>query len=166
NNYNTAVPLLEQYGFKAIFFIVSESIGRDNFWHDPATEPRIPMMNEEELKRLIDRGHEIGSHTLHHPNLARSDRTRVFEEVNQSKKHLEKRLKCSIVSFAYPYGAGAHEPAIVDTVRAAGYRFACSIRQGLAHLSHEPYTLKRLLIRGDDGWFDFYLNITRGRARL
>lgn len=49
-------PVLERYGFKGHFFIVSELIGMPGF------------MSENQILDLLARGHMIGSHSATHPS--------------------------------------------------------------------------------------------------
>ena len=37
-----AQPILREFGFRAVLFVVTNALGRDNFWHDPSSETRIP----------------------------------------------------------------------------------------------------------------------------
>lgn len=166
NNFTSALPLLQRYGFRAVFFIVHEAIGRDNFWHNPDTEKRISMMKPAQLQQLVSEGHEIASHTCSHPGFETIDRVRIQHELTASKQALEKITEKKVVTFAYPYGTGAFVPSIQEMVKKAQYRYACSIRQGKGDLKKHALCLKRLLIRGDDTMFDFYLNLTRGKSRF
>lgn len=166
NNYIDALPVLRKYGFKAVFFIVSSTVGRHNLWHDPAEEKQIPMMDTNTLKRLVQEGHEIGSHTVSHIDLEKADPGSVDDELQKSKSDLERMIESSIISFAYPYGAGAFSSGIPEAVAQAGYQYACSIRQGIAQLEKNVLNLRRILVRGDDNRLDFYLNMTRGKSRF
>lgn len=166
NNFTSALPLLKRYGFRAVFFIVAEAIGRDNFWHNPETEKRISMMKPAQLQQLVSEGHEIASHTCSHPNIESADSVRIKQELTESKQILEKIIGKKVVSCAYPYGGGAFDPSIQEIVKKIPYQYACAIRQGKADLKKSALCLKRLLIRGDDTMFDFYLNLTRGKSRF
>ena len=42
----------DEFGFRAVLFVVTNALGRDNFWHDPASEVHIPMLSWEEVKEL------------------------------------------------------------------------------------------------------------------
>jgi peptidoglycan/xylan/chitin deacetylase (PgdA/CDA1 family) len=166
NNHENAYPVLREFGFRAVIYLVVEAIGRDNFWHDPATEIRIPMLTWKEVQEMQAGGMEFDSHTLRHPRLSRLDNAKAREEIQKSREVLTERLGRAPVSFAYPYGDGADEARLHALVREAGYRWAVSVHQGKADLASQPYGLRRIFVRGDDWTWDFHLNMTRGRARF
>ena len=127
------------------------------------------MLGWENIKEMSDYGIEFGSHTLTHANLlyCKDEPRRLSFEVNESKRILEEKLNIPVISFAYPYGAGANDESIKKILKVAEYRIACGIKQGKVKLSHKDMlSLKRVLIRGDENMFDFRLNIETGKARL
>ena len=67
--------------------------------------PRIPA---EEIRKLY-RGHEIATHTLHHPTIARSPLSRVAEEILEDRKGLEKLAGYVVRGHAYPNGSYSKE---------------------------------------------------------
>lgn len=165
NNFTEAFPILKEFGFRAVFFIVSSSVGRMNYWHNESEELRQEMMGWDELRQIASAGMEIGGHTYSHKNLVGIPPDEAEKEVKDDKALLEKNLGRKIVSFAYPYGK--FNPPVKKIVEDSGYRFACKIKQGKNAVPFEDnFELRRLLIRGEEGMFDFYLNLTRGRNRL
>jgi peptidoglycan/xylan/chitin deacetylase (PgdA/CDA1 family) len=154
---------------KGNIFLVFETIDSHNSWHDPATEPWLPMLTWKQVSEMQDSGViEFGSHTMRHRNLPRVASDDARWEIRESKKRLEEKLGREMAGFAYPYGAGAYDPEIRRFVLEAGYRYDFGIKQGISPWPWAPESgpLKRLLIRGDDTMLDFHLNMTRGRARL
>jgi peptidoglycan/xylan/chitin deacetylase (PgdA/CDA1 family) len=167
DNYTEAFPVLQKYGFKAMFFLVSDTIGIINKWHDPATEPHQKMLSLEQIKEVQAAGMEFGSHTLSHLNLNELSIEAANIQIAESKPVLEQALGKSVDIFAYPYGAGAYNPAVKQLVKPAGYKLAVGIKQAINMLGHEDlFALKRITVRGDENLFDFYLQITRGKNRL
>ena len=167
NNHEAAFPILKEFGFKAVIYLVVNALDKgDNFWHDPASEVRIPMLTWDQVKEMRDYGIEFGSHTMNHPRLANLTPERVQEELVESRKVLTEKLGYAPIAFANPYGNAADEPLVRNAVRDAGYRWAVSVHLGKADLHKEPYCLRRLFVRGDDFMYDFHLNMTRGKARF
>lgn len=151
NVYTNAFPILKRYGFKASVFLISEQ----------------STLQLDQLKEMQAYGMEFGSHTKTHPNLLEIGEDRAREEIVESKKILEERLRTRIVVFAYPYGQGAYDERIQQIVKEGDYFFACGIKKGKLTLPvNHPYSLNRLLIRGDDFMIDFILNLRKGRSRL
>jgi peptidoglycan/xylan/chitin deacetylase (PgdA/CDA1 family) len=109
--YTVVLPILDQYDFKATFFIPTNFIKDQeknrmtNTWdtEDQLNFPKYHMIWSE-VKALSDDGHEIASHGLNHIPLG-SDliADEIFEnEINDSKKEIEIRLGVEVYSFAYP----------------------------------------------------------------
>ncbi|MBI3553647.1 MAG: polysaccharide deacetylase family protein [Elusimicrobia bacterium] len=169
NNYTDAYPVLRELGLKGCVFLVYETIESHNSWHDPESEPWIPMLTWAQVKEMQDSGVvEFGSHTMRHRNLPTIPLDEARWELTESKKRLEEKLGRSMLGFAYPYGAGAYAPEVRRAAREAGYRYDFGIKQGISPFpwNHDSGPLKRLFVRGDDFMVDFHLNMTRGRARF
>lgn len=166
NNYENAFPVLKEFGFPGMVFLVVQTIGWDNAWHDPSTEARIPMLSWKQAEEMQAAGWEFGSHTMSHPRLANIEFKEAVTELQKSRRVMGEFLGTEPVSFAYPYGNGQDDPRLQRAVREAGYRWACSVHQGKADPERTPYCLNRLFVRGDDTAWDFHLNMTRGRARF
>lgn len=166
NNYENAFPVLREFDFKAVIYVVVNAVGRDNFWHDPSSETRVPMLSWAEISEMESEGMEFGSHTMNHAKLSRIPVEKVAEELRESRRILAEKLRNPLISFANPYGDGQDDVKIQNMIREAGYRWAVSVHQGKADLAAEPYRLRRLFVRGDDTDWDFHLNMSRGRARF
>lgn len=83
----------------------------------PLTWPMISEMQRS--------GFTIGSHTANHTLLTQESLERAQTQLTESRRVLEDRLKISINHFAYP--DGRFNPAVVQAVNAAGYRYAYGI---------------------------------------
>src|SRR5579859_849854 len=67
-------------------------------------------------------GHEIGSHTVSHPNLGVASYEEARREIFDSKAVLEERLGQRVRWFAYPFGGRNHlRPEAAALVEEAGY---------------------------------------------
>lgn len=169
NNFTEAFPILKEFGFRATLFVVVQTVGWDNHWHDPVSETRIPMVSWAQLKELQGAGWEIGSHTMSHPRLAKLPIPEVKEEMSKSRRIISEFLDEIPDTFAYPYGNGEDVMEIRECAKEAGYRVAVGIHSGkwtLDEIKKNPFNLPRIFVRGDDLMFDFHLQMTRGRSRL
>ncbi|MBU2572533.1 MAG: polysaccharide deacetylase family protein [Elusimicrobia bacterium] len=169
NNYAEAYRILKELNARGNIFVVYNTIGKANLWHDPAAEPWINMAAPEMLREMLASGViELGSHTMNHPDLEKISFEDAAWEIAESKKQLQDALGAGICAFAYPYGAGACNPALRESVFKAGYTFDFSFRQGKTPWpwQREAGPIDRLFIRGGDNNLDLYLQLTRGASRL
>ncbi|MEW6096174.1 MAG: polysaccharide deacetylase family protein [bacterium] len=152
NNYTQAFPILKEYNLRACIFLPTQRYD----------------LSMEQIKEMQAYGIEFGAHTQTHPNLVQMiGDERIKEEIEGCKKILEERLNTKIITFAYPYGQGVYDEKIKQMVKGAGYTIACGIKQGKVNLPvTDWYSLRRLLVRGDDLMVDFILNLKKGRSRF
>jgi peptidoglycan/xylan/chitin deacetylase (PgdA/CDA1 family) len=140
---------------------VTDFIDDDSLWN---IEDKEKLMSWDEIKEMFNAGMEFGSHTLSHPLLVNYSREKMFNEIGDSKRALENILGSQVLCFTYPYGKFDEEA--IKVVKKCKYQIACSTRMGKVNLKDDIYGLKRILIRGDETPFDFYLQLTRGKNRL
>ena len=162
NNYETGFPILKRLGVKAGIFLVHETMGRHNAWHDPAGEPWVPMMSLSQAREMQDSGLvEFGSHTMRHPRLTRVSLEEARWEIEESRRRLEKDLGREISAFAYPYGAGAKDEKLRALVRGAGYAFDFGTRPGATRLpwAFESGAFRRLFVPGGAPLWRFKLSL-------
>lgn len=74
-------------------------------------------MSCEDVRQLSERGHEIGAHTVNHPNLVYTFPWKL-KEIKRSRAHLIER-GIYPKSFAYPYGS--HNFLVRYLVKRAGF---------------------------------------------
>lgn len=165
NIYENAFPILKEFNFKFVIFMVINAIGKNNFWHNPQIEQPLPMLNIKQMKEMKYLC-EFGSHCLTHPALSKLTKNEIEKEIKQSKVELEKILEDKVITFAYPYGDGENLSEVRQIVKESGYKFGCGCHWGIENFKNDFYSLKRVWILGDEYLFDFYLNLTRGRCRL
>ena len=142
DNFEHAVPILEEMGFRATIFCVSDRLGTLTEWSDDPLWKGIPLMAKEEVRELASRGFEIGSHTRTHCDLGRlsdADPLQARREIFDSRTELEDLLGVPVTSFCYPYG-GWTETA-VQWVREAGYLQARSICHARWGKKYDPFLL-------------------------
>lgn len=104
------------------------------------------LMRAEDVADLARRGHEIGSHTVAHPFLTGLGSARLREELAGSRAVLASWLGRDVPGFCYP--SGDHDDRVVEAVRDAGYRWACTTREGRNPRGGDPLRLVRLDVTG------------------
>jgi peptidoglycan/xylan/chitin deacetylase (PgdA/CDA1 family) len=138
--FERAVPILDQYGFPATFFLTANTSPIHMDWHDHP-DWRKTEWNEEDiqlLRSMVQRGHEIESHAVNHkvpdPKSPKFDPN--FDpkfEAEESKRLIESWMGIKIPSFCYPF-CGKPE-ALKSAIIAAGYKQARAGATGLSYYS-------------------------------
>ena len=99
------------------------------------------------VKKLIQAGWELDSHTLTHPDLTLLSPRDLRREVAGSRRRLRRLFGAPVHFFCYP--SGRYDARVIAAVRAAGYVGATTTIEGLA-TPGAPYVLKRIRVNGDD----------------
>ncbi|MFF7761614.1 polysaccharide deacetylase family protein [Streptomyces griseorubiginosus] len=153
-----ALPVLTSHGFGATLFVLPGRLGGDNAW-DPLG-PRKPLLTADGIREAAEAGVEIGSHGLTHVDLTQADDVTLKSEIVESRALLEELTGTQIGGFCYPYGT--LDQRAVDTVRDAGYRYACAIDPGPIN---GPLALPRVHIGQQDTAVRLFLKHRLHRLR-
>jgi peptidoglycan/xylan/chitin deacetylase (PgdA/CDA1 family) len=121
--YSQVLPLLDTYGFSASVFMVAGYIGKKPSW-DVYSHGR--HLSAVQLRELSERGIEIGSHSLTHPDLTRLSDNDLVTELSESKKRLEDCLGIPISSISFPFGSW--NTRVWAFAQRCGYAYACAYR--------------------------------------
>lgn len=132
-----ARPTLAMHGWPGTLFLKLGNVDSDE-----------SGLTKGMVKKLIDAGWEIGSHTISHPNLTTLGASQLREEITESRKQLADEFDVEVDYFCYP--AGRYDDAVVAAVERAGYTGAVTTIDGLATPT-KPFELKRVRIGKDDG---------------
>jgi peptidoglycan/xylan/chitin deacetylase (PgdA/CDA1 family) len=110
DQFTIAAPELKKYGYKAVYFIMTVSLGRPHY------------MSKEQVKQLSDDGNVIGSHTWDHHRFDRLSHTSTMKmmgkngkitlkptddwvtQLDKPTKLLEEITGKPIKYFAFPFG--------------------------------------------------------------
>jgi peptidoglycan/xylan/chitin deacetylase (PgdA/CDA1 family) len=138
-----AEPILNRLHMPATVFVITDRV--DGL--DPS------FLHWRELRDLERDGFTIGSHTVHHLDLATLPRADAWVELARSRATLRRHLGTPVDWFAYP--AGDTDRAVIRLVRRAGYLLAFTERPGSIQSSHEPFLLHRDEIRRGAGLASF-----------
>ena len=136
--YKIAYPILNKYGFKATLFIYTSFVGVSKM-----------AITWNQLKEMQANGFTIGSHTINHSDLTNPKAgeaeqehvARIKEELNGSKKMLDKKLGQNTYFLAYPFGY--YDQRSIQMAKDAGYKLAMSVKRGGNPFFANPLTLRR-----------------------
>ncbi len=89
--------VLNSLGVRGTFFVIS---GRDSWNGHP-----LLTRKKELIKRMSTMKHEIGSHTVSHPDMTTLPEHEILQELGESKQRLEDITGSEIGGFSYPFGS-------------------------------------------------------------
>lgn len=125
--YDNARPLLDQYGDRATYFIVTKRLNTSS------------NMTGVEVQQLATEGNEIGSHTVDHQDLTKLSSAQVDAELRDSQATLQTLIGGPVRSLATPY------TTTNATVEADAAKYYASSRAGASGLitpaNFHPYKL-------------------------
>lgn len=128
-----ALPLLNEYGYKATIFVCTEYVGGKN------------NLSWKELEELQEEGHEIGNHSHSHEhflNTKEEQRVEGFkEDLERSEDRFEEHLGEKPETYAYPYGE--YDPSLEQALEGEGYKAAVAQKSGVIHSGSGRFRLPR-----------------------
>ena len=87
------------------------------------------MMNEEQLRELVELGFEIGGHGYWHVGLTSISHERLYQEVEGSLAFVNEfmgKSACEFRTFAYPYGLYNNE--VINALKEVGFHAAVTTK--------------------------------------
>ena len=158
-----ALPALLARKMTASMFVPVAQIGGTNQWDQERGFPERRLMDEDELKKIVDAGIEIGVHGWAHRDLRYCSDAQLHQEIFDSRQELQRRLSVSADFFAYPYGSGT--PRVSPLLAEAGYRGAVTIFSGEPTVTANRFCMRRIYIHKDDGPLRFRLKLSKPYLR-
>lgn len=142
NFYTEAFPILDEFGFKATVFLVTDFCGKNNVWAgNPSDFPLSKLLSWNEIKELHNQGIEFGSHTLTHPDLTKISSKQTKSEITESKAKIEEILGSEVKTFAYPFGKFNQE---IKQIVEKEHQAACSTILGKIQTGSDYFALERV----------------------
>jgi peptidoglycan/xylan/chitin deacetylase (PgdA/CDA1 family) len=144
DTYEVAFPLLQDFGMKAVIFVLGDRRVKSSIWNQEYGLPVAPLMEDQHIVEMHIAGFEIGSHSMSHADLVSLPEETAWEEISRSRVLLEILLNTPVLTFAYPYGS--LDATTKKLVADAGYAFGCSTYTGPATFGLEKYEIRRILV--------------------
>ncbi len=132
SNYTVSLPVLQQLGMTAEYFITTDWIGTACY------------MNAEQLRALHRAGMALQSHAKSHRYLNDLAEKDLEDELIGSKRRLEQIIGRPVTGLALPGGRGGVK--VLQIARESGYRYVCNSELGINTAHSDPFSLKRIAI--------------------
>jgi peptidoglycan/xylan/chitin deacetylase (PgdA/CDA1 family) len=111
----------------------------------PSSSPDALPMGADDVRQLVSDHVSAGAHGRFHQPLTSLPAAARFEELQRSRLEVEALSGLPVTGFAYPHGA--FNPEIVNMVRQAGYRWACSTIEAATNPKRvNIYSLPRIAV--------------------
>lgn len=138
DNYLNAFPLLQEYGFIATFFVVT----------DPIDNNSDRYMTWEQIEEMARAGMDIEPHSKTHADLRSRDRDFLIWEILGSAQTVEAHTGRYPRFFAYP--SGQYDEVVVDLLKEINFWGAVTTWNGHYHAWEDRFELTRVRISGGD----------------
>lgn len=133
SQYQHALPVLNKYHFKAVFFVMTVSIDKNNF------------MTKTQLQQLYAGGHIIGAHTWDHHKVSDYKVPDWKIQLDQPFHTLKVITGKPVKYFAYPYGVWTQ--TAIDSLQTRGVSMAFILQNNMDE-ERPLYTVRRLGVGG------------------
>ena len=149
-----AAEIMNDFEAKACFFLCGSMVGETDYHQvkefclQRLFLPPVKLLSWDDVDTLLKAGHEIGSHTMTHPNLAQLSAEQTQREVSDSFQLLTERVG-GVIPFSWPFGRFSHfSPTASRIVFETGYQSCASAERG-CHVVQPETGLTGLCIKRD-----------------
>ena len=100
-----AFPVLVAHGMRALVFVITDYVGRDNAWDVRIGGRAFAHLDWEALGRWQERGIEVHVHGASHGRLTWMSDAEVSDDLGRAREAIRQRLGAAPAAVAYPFGA-------------------------------------------------------------
>jgi peptidoglycan/xylan/chitin deacetylase (PgdA/CDA1 family) len=140
SNFTLALPILEEFGFKGLFFITTDWVGKQGY------------MSEDQINELSRRKMSIGGHSHTHPFLNELGSLEAFHELQIPHEFLSRIIGNSITAYSLP--GGRRPKAIESMAEVLGYKTIYTSLPGFFKPSTNPFLIPRTALKRGMGLED------------
>ncbi|MCL2218175.1 MAG: polysaccharide deacetylase family protein [Defluviitaleaceae bacterium] len=155
DNYLFAAPILRQFGFTAMMFLITSAISEET--PQMVVYPTQFMSEAEIITSMDVFEHGSHSHDMHRRIDGRPVLT--FESAENIRADLLQSFEGPLTfrtGFAYPFGG--YGPTVINVLKEEGVRFAFSTHEGFIYRDSNPFVLPRFSVTSD--WtMDYFIQI-------
>ncbi|TWJ17321.1 polysaccharide deacetylase family protein [Geobacter argillaceus] len=141
SNYTLALPILQEFGFTAHFFITTDWIGTTHY------------MTEEQVRLVHTAGMGVGSHGVTHAFISDLSEVDVNFELDESQSELTRLTGQLIESFSAP--GGRMNDRAIAAAKQCGYSILCTSQVGLLKFGRSMVNIPRITIRAETSLREF-----------
>lgn len=160
NQYTYALPLLQKYKLKAVFFIPFYYIGKTDLWNTGKEK----IMSISQLKSIDSKTIEFGFHSYKHRDYKTLNNEEIKQDFDNCKKIITENNFTIYPSLAYPYGSFPRKK--IDNSNFNLQLKKNEIKYGL-RIGNRPnqfpfkknYEIQRIDIKGEENLFKFKYKI-------
>ena len=137
-----AFPVLADHGFRALVFVVTDYVGRENTWDVQYGWRSFTHLSWEQLAHWKARGIEVHSHGATHARLTWLSDAEIADEFGRSREAIAGRLGAPPLAVSYPFGSA--DARVKALAAAAGYRLGFGGPNDFA--AGDPMMLERQIV--------------------
>ncbi len=138
DNYESAFPLLKEYGYTATFFILTEPIDHNSERY----------MTWNQIEEMVAAGMDFEPHTKTHPDLRDRSHDFLVWQVLGSAQTVQAHTGRYPRFFAYP--SGRYDDAVLEFLQEINFWGAVTTWSGAVHTWESRYQLRRVRVKGGD----------------
>ena len=171
DNYTELLPLLKQYDFKAVCFLVFGRIGQPVDWNGQYADKSKMLMNKQQLVE-IGSHIELGYHTFKHDNYTHLTSDEIEKDLQLCQEVIQQQQLTVFPALAYTYGRyfrkkGIRQTELFELLNKYGIKYALRIGNRVNSMPlKNRYLIQRIDIRGTDSIADFKKKVIFGRRNI
>ena len=152
DNYKVAWPILKRNNLPFTIFVTTNLDNLDTL------NNHFSRITWEQLKEMSDNGVDIGGHGVNHTDLNALFEKQLEEEVENCYQTLAKQLGKPAKNFSYP--GGKYDEKVIEAVKKAGFKSACTTKEGMVKKSDNVFEIKRVWVHRGLGFMSFLIRLT------
>lgn len=171
DNYQEAFPLLKEYGFKAVCFLVLGKLGKNMDWAGKYVVKERKLMTIQQIKSCGPHI-QFAYHTYKHDNYEQLSLEEIKKDLELCTSVVQENNLSLFPALSYTYGGyyrkkGKEQKAFFSLLKKYGINYAFRVGNRIALFPfRNSMTINRMDIRGYENMSVFKKRIKWGRIKL